>query len=157
MTCTDNHWANEYTTLQYIDDILLPYVKQKRKELGCSNDQPRLVIFDRFKAQCTATVLGVLEENNVLVALVPANCTDRLQPLDVSVNKSVKEFLHGRFHEWYASEVSKQLQSSKEVKLVDLHLSRVKPLAATWLIQLMDYLKMNPEIAVNGFCRAGLL
>ena len=45
VTCTDNHWANEYTTLQYIDDILLPYVKQKRKELGCPDDQSCLVIF----------------------------------------------------------------------------------------------------------------
>ena len=79
-------------------------------------------------------VLGVLEENNILVSLVPANCTDRLQLLDVSVNKSVKEFLCGQFHEWYAAEVSQQLQSGEEVKLVDLHLTRVKPLAATWLI-----------------------
>ena len=77
--------------------------------------------FDIFKAQCTATVLSILEENNIPVALVPANCTDRLQPLDMSVNKSVKEFLHGQFHEWYASKVSKQLQSSEEVKLVNLH------------------------------------
>ena len=112
--------------------------------MGHPDDQPCLVIFDRFKAQCTATALGVLEENDILVALVPTNCTDGLQPLDVSVNKSVKEFLCGRFHEWYASEVSKQLQQrSEEVKLVNLHLSRVKPLAATWIIQLMDYLKMH--------------
>ena len=157
VTCTDNHWANEYTTLQYLDEILLPYVKQKRTELKCPDDQACLVIFDRFKAQCTATVLSVLEKNNILVSLVPANCTDKLQPLDVSVNKSVKEFLRGQFHEWYAGEVSQQLQSGEEVKLVDLHLSRVKPLAATWLIRLMDYLKMHPEIAINGFRRAGLL
>ena len=26
VTCTQNHWANEVTTLQYIDEILLPYV-----------------------------------------------------------------------------------------------------------------------------------
>jgi len=75
-----------------------------------------------------------------MISLIPANCTDKFQPLDVSINK---EFLHGWFHEWYASEVSKQLlQSSEEVKLVDL---RDKPLAATWIIQLMDYLKIHPE------------
>ena len=27
VTFTENHWANELTTLQYIDEILLPYVK----------------------------------------------------------------------------------------------------------------------------------
>ena len=106
--CTDNHWVNEHTPLQYLDKILLPYVKQKRKELGCPDDQACLVIFDRFKAQYTATVLGVLEENGIFVSLVLANCTNRLQPLDVSVNKSVKEFVCGQFHEWYASKVSQQ-------------------------------------------------
>jgi len=67
----------------------------------------------------------------------------------VSINKSVKEFLRGQFHEWFTSEVS-----SDEIKLVDLHLSQDK--AAAWQIQLMDYLKKHPEIAVNGFCQAGL-
>ena len=50
--------------LQYIDDIVLPYVKQKRKE-----DVQMIKVFDRFKAQCTVTVLSILEENNILVAL----------------------------------------------------------------------------------------
>ena len=94
-----------------MDEILFPYVRQKKKELGLPAEQTCLVIFDRFKAQCTATVLEALGENQILVVLVPANCTDRLQPLDASVNKTVKEFLRGQFHHWYASEVSKQLQS----------------------------------------------
>ena len=105
VTFTENHWANELTTLQYIDEILLLYVKQKRKDLKLPDDQSCLVIFDRFKAQCTPTVLEVLKDNNILITLVPANCTDRLKPLDVSVNKSVKEFLRGQFHNWYAGEV----------------------------------------------------
>ena len=108
-----------------------------------------------FKAQCTTTVLEALEENHILVALVPANCTDRLQPLDVSVNKSVKKFLRDQFHNWYASEVSKQLQRKENVKLVDFSLVRVKPLAATWLIKLMDYLKQHPEMQRMDFVKLG--
>ena len=97
--CTKNHWANEVTALQYIDETLLPYMHQTRKELNLPPHQSSLVIFDRFKAQCTATVLEVLAENHVLVALVPENCTDRLQPLDISINKPVKEFLRKQFHD----------------------------------------------------------
>ena len=144
------------TTLKYMDEILFPYVRQKKKELKLPAKQTCLVIFDRFKAQCTATVLEALEENHILVVLVPANCTDRLQPLDASVNKTVKEFLRGQFHHWYASEVSKQLQKPG-FELVDLRLVQVKPLAATWLIKLMDYLKQHPEVAKNGFRKSGCL
>ena len=74
-----------------------------------------IVIFDRFKVQCTTTVLQVLEENNTLVALIPPHCTDRLQPLDIAVNKSVKEFLRGEFHNWYSKLACKQLEESNDV------------------------------------------
>ena len=108
ITCTENHWANEVTTLQYIDKILLPYVTKTRKEQNLPPNQCCIVIFDRFKAQCTTTVLQVLEEN-ILVALIPPHYTDRLQPSDIAVNKSVKEFLRGEFHNWYSKLVCKQL------------------------------------------------
>ena len=40
-----------------------------------------------FKGQCTEEVLQMLEENNIERVCAPANCTDRLQPLDLSMNK----------------------------------------------------------------------
>ena len=39
----------------------------------------------------------ILEENKINFALIPANCTDKLQPLDLSFNKLAKMFLHGKF------------------------------------------------------------
>ena len=93
ITYTPNHWANEATTERYIQKILLPYIEKKKAELSLDSNQPALVIFDRFKGQCTENILAILEKSNVHIAVVPPNCTDRLQPLDVSVNKSVKEHL----------------------------------------------------------------
>ena len=139
------------TTLQYIDKILLPYVNQKRKDLNLAANHSCLVIFDKFIAQCTSTVLEVLADNNILIALVPANCADRLQPLGVSVNRSVKEFLSGQFHEWYASQISSQIEKGEGPQHVNLSLTIVKPLSATWKIKLYEYLLQHPEIAKNGF------
>ena len=57
------------------------------------------LMFDHFKAQLTAHVIDILDHHNILVIDIPANCTDRLQPLDVSVNKSIKQgiFSHMAF------------------------------------------------------------
>ena len=66
VTCTQNHWANEVTNLQYLDKILLPLVNQKRKDLNLAANHSCLVIFDKFKAQCTSTVLEVFANNNIL-------------------------------------------------------------------------------------------
>ena len=74
----------------YIEEILIPYVSKKGKELKLPSDYPALAIFDKFTGQGTQGLLQFLEDNDIRVVMVPANCTDRLQPLDVSVNKPAK-------------------------------------------------------------------
>jgi len=54
---------------------------------------------DNFKAQLTTEVLNLLEDNHIDVVFIPVNCTDHLQPLDLSINKPAKDFLRGRFEE----------------------------------------------------------
>lgn len=97
VTFTDNHWANERTTIDYITKILVPYVQEVRRSRSLSANHTALVIFDRFKGQCTPTVFQLLSESSIQIAIVPANLTDRLQPLDVSVNKAVKDHLRKQF------------------------------------------------------------
>ncbi len=156
VTYTDNHWSNETTMMDYLGSVLLPYIQQTRKELKLKSDFPALVIFDRFKAQCTTNVLNLLQNNHVHVVIVPANCTDRLQPLDISVNKAAKEFLRRQFHDWYSSKISSQLKAGSSVEPVDLRMAVVKPLSAKWMIALYDYLKSKPDIIKNGFRHAGI-
>ena len=92
ITYTANHWCNEDTMELYINDIIFPYLWQTRQSLNRSANHPAVLIFDNFKGQCTEKLLRLLDANFIDVVLVPANCTDRLQPLDLSVNKAAKEF-----------------------------------------------------------------
>ena len=57
ITYTENHWANEKATLSYIEKILLPYTKQTKQKLSIDPQQPALVVYDRFKGQCTERVM----------------------------------------------------------------------------------------------------
>ena len=47
--------------------------------------------------------LAILE---VYIVIVPANCTDHLQHLDLSINKAAKEFLEKQF----TDQICQQLQ-----------------------------------------------
>ena len=116
-----------------------------------------LLTFDNFKAQSTPGILMFLDQNKINVVLVPANCIDRLQPLGLSVNRSVKSFLQNQFQTWYAKEVCSKLQGRTESKHVDLKLRAVKPLGAKWMKSCYDYIKSNPDIIQNGFREAGIL
>ena len=92
-----NHWCNEDNMELYIHNIILPYLSETRSKLKLSPDHPALLLFDNFKGQCTKKLLRLLDSSNVSVILIPANCTDRLQPLDLSINKATKEFCAKHF------------------------------------------------------------
>ena len=107
ITHSPKHWSNEETMFQYIKAIIIPYVEKQRDNLG--EDKSALVIMDNFKGQITPCVNAILEENSIHVCLLPANTTDLLQPVDISVNKPVKDFLRQKFQDWYSSQIAEQL------------------------------------------------
>ena len=77
VTFSKNHWSNEVTMTTYIQKVLFSYIESKRSQLKLAADAPALVIFDRFKAQCTVKILSILRDAHIHVAIV-SHCTDRL-------------------------------------------------------------------------------
>ena len=57
--------------------------------------------------------MDLLEENDIFVINIPANGTDRLQPMDVNINKSVKDFMRGKFTDGYSEQVHHQLNNEE--------------------------------------------
>ena len=51
VTKTAKHWSNEQTMMDYFNEVILPYIKEKRSLLKHNCDQAALLIFDNFKAQ----------------------------------------------------------------------------------------------------------
>lgn len=89
LSFTPNYWSNEEKTEENIHSVFLPYLEKKRAELGLSNTFPAVVLFDAFKDQTTERIYRLLEANNVYTISIPANCIDRLQPMDLSINKTL--------------------------------------------------------------------
>ena len=142
---------------RYIEKIIVPFVSSKRELLKLDKDRPALAIFESFKGQTTPDIISILQSHNIIAVQVPANCTDTLQPLDVSLNKPVKDEMKKRFQMWYSEQVQKQLQEGvpiNEVK-VEMPASVMKNLSANWMMSTWEALKSRSELAVNGFQKAG--
>lgn len=132
-----------------------------RFEADLSDDHPALAIYDCFRGQVTESVSTLLEENNIHVVVVPANCTGRLQPLDLSLNKAVKDFLRREFQIWYSEKILSQLDEvdtpdSMQLQPVSLTGASVKSTSASWLVRMFDYIHSNPQLIVNGFIEEGI-
>ena len=66
----------------YVGKIIIPYLQKKREELRLLPDIPALLLFDKFKAQSTTSLLQTLDDNNINVLLIFPSFIDRLHPLD---------------------------------------------------------------------------
>ena len=132
----------------------------KRKELNLLPTQKALLIRDVFKGQKTEKVLSKLTSKIIEVVNVPANMTHFFQPLDLTVNRDAKKFMKDQFTSWYSANVQSQFDS--EVPLedvdVDLRLSVIKPIHATWLVSLYKHLSSSEgKLSIaKGWKKAGI-
>jgi len=90
---------------RYIKKIVIPFSAHKREVLKLEPKHPAMAFFDGFKGQTTDNIHSLLAANNIVAIQLPPNCTDKLQSLDLSVNKLVKDGMKAQFQQWYADEV----------------------------------------------------
>ena len=152
------HWSNEETMIQYVNNIFVPYVEKIRELFN--EDKPALVIIDNFKGKITEAMTELLESHRVHTCLTPPNIIDRLQPMDISVNKPAKSFLKKQFEMWYSHQVTQQLEGQDietvAVAPIDLSMGMMKEIGAKWLVDMASYISDNPQFIVNGFIHAGI-
>lgn len=137
--------------LRYVKKIIVPFLNNKRASLHLNKKHPALCIFDHFRGQMTTEFKNMLSKHNIVYVTVPANCTDKLQPLDVAVNKAIKDEIRSRFQSWYVSEVREQLKTQPVHEVaVDVSASVVKTRNLGWFVSSWQSLAARPTVAING-------
>ena len=155
---TENHWSNEDTMKWYVEKIVVPFLSQQREALKLAKSHPALTLYDCLRGQTTDEFKSLLEKHNIITVPIPANCTDKLQPMDISINKPMKDALKKKFQSWYAAEIQKQLKEVPVDKVkVDLTAAAIKPKSACWFFSAWHSIEERPEMAINGFRKAGIL
>ena len=143
----EKHYSNEAETLSLIDKVIKPFVERKNKELKLPLTQRSLLIWAVFKGQKTEKVLSKLASLSIVVVSVPANMIHFFQPLNLTVNGEAKCLMKDKFTTCYPEEVHKQINpgngdANGEVN-VDLRLTALKPLHASWLVDLYNHLSSD--------------
>ena len=114
---------------------------------------PAMLIMDVFKGQMIDPVKEILKKNNIVLQKVPANLTYLFQPLDVQggPNGYAKKFMKKKFTLWYVDQVQRAMDAGKSMGEIDidLKLSVLKPLHASWLIELFNHMTSPARRAVS--------
>ena len=155
---TKNHWSNTDKSIEFFDEIILPYLQQLKEEKGLPQEQHSLVIIDTFKGQNNDILKEFCSKNRCDVVIIPQNLTNKFQPLDLTVNKAAKRFIQHQYNDWFSDQVARQLKSGKDptdIK-VSSKLSDLKPLHASWIVDLYKYMQGEDELILKGFKEAGI-
>ena len=159
LSVNPKHFSNTEESIKVVTEIVVPYVKNQRKELQ-KPDQAALLILDVFRGQITEDVTSLLQKHNILLVLVPNNMTHMFQPLDLTVNKHCKTFLKNLFSEWYSRQIENELPLGKKIEdfNIQFRLTTLKPLHGKWLLECYNHItsETGAEIILNGWKAAGI-
>lgn len=78
-----NAYTNESVLVNWITNMLVPAFPAG----------PRMLALDVAKFHKTDAVLDTLCSHDIIPAMIPPGCTGLMQPLDVAVNKPLKDIL----------------------------------------------------------------
>ncbi len=89
-------WMDESLMLEWIDICLRSYTGRR----------PSLLVLDSFRGHITKDVTSLMKKHNIIPAVIPGGCTSLLQPLDVSINKPMKDAIRQLWSEYMDSMIN---------------------------------------------------
>ncbi|CAL4077478.1 unnamed protein product, partial [Meganyctiphanes norvegica] len=134
---SESGWMVNSVFEAWFENIYLP----KSHEHAQGNH--RLLIFDGHNSHLTFRTIELAMENNVTILCLPPNTSHALQPLDVSVFRSLKAI--------YSSVCREHFSSGRRVKSVN------KELFPSLLKKVCDKLCADESLARNGFRKSGIM
>ena len=110
--------------MECLNKIIFLYIKSKHQALKLPENAKALLIIDLFKGLTTSAVNDLLKKNDIIAIYVINNHTNLFQPLDVSMNKSIKCPIAEKYQDWHAENVLQELKEVLQLMMLKVH-SRV--------------------------------
>jgi len=133
----DNVWMTSALALKWINDVLKPHTEKFNRSL---------LIWDLFSTHIDEAARSRLAEINVDVLYVPAGLTYCLQPLDVYVNRSLKDSIRTEWDNFIKDPAN--LKTEGKIK------KPTKAIAAKWTIEASLKMKISSDRFLNCILRS---
>ncbi|XP_051497234.1 pogo transposable element with ZNF domain isoform X2 [Apus apus] len=131
----------------YSDDEVMELWASRvwQKHTECQSSKGMLVL-DCHRTHLSEEVLSLLSTSSTLPAVVPAGCSSKIQPLDVCIKRTVKNFLHKKWKEQAKEMADSTCDSDILLQLV-----------LCWLAEVLEVISDSPELVQQSFLVASVL
>nr|XP_023496948.1 pogo transposable element with ZNF domain isoform X7 [Equus caballus] len=131
----------------YSDDEIMELWSARvwQKHTACQRSKGMLVM-DCHRTHLSEEVLAMLSASSTLPAVVPAGCSSKIQPLDVCIKRTVKNFLHKKWKEQAREMADTACDSDVLLQLV-----------LVWLAEVLGVIGDCPELVQRSFLVASVL
>ncbi|XP_052035811.1 pogo transposable element with ZNF domain isoform X6 [Apodemus sylvaticus] len=131
----------------YSDDEIMELWSARvwKKHTACQHSKSMLVM-DCHRTHLSEEVLALLSASSTLPAVVPAGCSSKIQPLDVCIKRTVKNFLHKKWKEQAREMADAACDSDVLLQLV-----------LVWLSEVLGVIGDSPELVQRSFLVASVL
>ena len=140
VTFQQKAWMDENLMQQWIKEVLLKY----------SEGRHCLLLLDSFRAHLTDKVSRSLNKANATVVIIPGGCTSKVQPVDVCLNKPIKDTIRGHWEEFMMQKATKDTCGPSNSE------SAYKTDIADWIVQANSLLSSQSSCVKKSFKVCGI-
>ena len=149
------YWSTQATMQLLVNGIIAPYFDQKKKELGLPSSQCSLWMIDCWSVHKSEEFRSWMKISHptIIISFVPGNCTGVWQPLDVGIQRVLKQSMKRSAHKDIVIETMTHLDSgapSSTFKL-DTSLGTLRDRSVAWILN--AYHDINKEELIMKVCR----
>lgn len=98
--------------------IFMDYMKHFAANVSSSKEKPILLILDNHESHISIDVINFSRENGIHILTLPPHCSNKLQPLDVSVFYAFKRFYNNEADKWMMNNPGKTITIYEIAELV---------------------------------------
>ena len=143
VVCQENSWVTNDIFDYWIDNILFPYGKFINRESF------KLLIMDRVTTHFENNLTEKLEKEKWKFSLIPSGLTRYCQPLDISINYPMKEYLH-QFDTLYRIKTLNRIKPSEEELIKEVFNIWNDPNKITWDMIFHSFKKTGISVKLDN-------
>ena len=117
----DSHWMSCDAVKVWLNDVLMPTVREQRSALGTDPDHPFILMWDVYYSHRTEDTLTYIRSKypELKLVFVPSGCTDFLQIFDVAMGRPFKMYVTKRKEEWEMKNIFGPILSKQWIQIRD--------------------------------------